>query len=204
MIGRHVVCSVLAIGALAIVGAPALAEDELAPPEGVTIPRTQVSFETVRTFVYPRTQVTIHQDDPQDSDRQELLETFDAEDGPDGTVLTMPDRVLFDFGSAELRTTAEDRLERLLRLLEGAQGAIVVHGHTDDVGDAEANLRLSEDRADAVARHLVEAGIDADRITTEGHGEEDPVEPNTHDDGSDDPEGRQANRRVEIVVELDG
>ncbi len=177
--------------------------EELEVPEGVSIPQTEVTFETVRTFVYPRTQVTIHQADPQDSDRDELLETFDARSGSDGTVLTMPDRVLFDFGSADLRPTAGDRLERLLKLLEDVDGAIRVIGHTDDVGGDEINQPLSEERAEAVADHLVENGVDADRIETEGRADSEPVEPNQHDDGSDNPEGRQANRRVEVIVELD-
>lgn len=173
-------------------------------PEDVTFPRTVFEVETVYTFVYPRTQVTIHQADPADSDREELLETFDAEDGPDGTVLTVPDRVLFDFGSADLRNTADDRLERLLRLLEDTDGPIQVHGHTDNLGGDDINVPLSQDRADAVADHLIDNGIDAERITTEGFADTEPVEPNQHDDGSDNPEGRQANRRVEVLVELDG
>lgn len=181
----------------------AAADEDLEVPDDVTIPRTEVQFETVQTFVYPRTQVTIHQADPQDSDRDELLETFDAEQGPDGTVLTMPDRVLFDFGESDLRPTAEDRLTRLLRLLEDTEGTIRVEGHTDDIGGDDINQPLSEDRAEAVADHLTDNGVDADRIETDGLADREPVEPNQHDDGSDYPEGRQANRRVEVIVELD-
>jgi outer membrane protein OmpA-like peptidoglycan-associated protein len=114
----------------------------------------------------------------------------------------MSDRALFDFGSSDLRPTSEDRLERLLRLLEDVDGTVRVVGHTDDVGGDSINQPLSEARAEAVAEHLAANGIDANRIETEGRAASEPVEPNQHLDGSDNPEGRQANRRVEVIVEF--
>lgn len=79
-------------------------------------------------------------------------------------------------------------------------GAVTVRGHTDSRGNDRENLRVSQARAAAVADYLVAKGIDRDRITTLGVGETRPVAPNAHPDGSDNPEGRARNRRVEIIV----
>lgn len=200
--GRPVTALVVAVAALLLVGAGAPGE-ELPAPDDYDVPLS--TFEVEKVVTYPLSTYTVFAAEVGQSSREQLLEAFDAEEGEDGTVLTMPDRVLFDFDSAELRDTAADRLQRLLVLLEDSGDApIAVHGHTDDVGSREYNQTLSEDRADAVADYLVDAGVDADRITTEGFADTQPVEPNQAEDGSDNPEGRQANRRVEVVVELDG
>ncbi len=112
--------------------------------------------------------------------------------------------VLFDFDSADLRPEAEVVLRVLAqRLLEDfATGAVRIEGHTDAVGSDSYNQDLSSRRAESVKQWFVEfGGGDAGRITTSGLGEAAPVVPNQHDDGTDDPIGRQQNRRVEIVVE---
>ncbi|MTV24494.1 OmpA family protein [Nitriliruptoraceae bacterium ZYF776] len=193
--------------ALAVtVAGPAAAEpEEFDPsvPEGVEVPLGSLEIFDERPASYPRSLLSIYTTDPGDSTREELLDTFEAEEGPDGTVLTVPDQVLFDFGSADLRDSATDRLARLLRLLEGVSGTITVLGHTDDIGTDAANQTLSEQRAEAVASYLADNGVERDRIVTEGRGSSEPVADNQTPDGSDDPEGRQANRRVEVVVELD-
>ncbi len=112
--------------------------------------------------------------------------------------------VLFDFDSADLRPEAEVVLRVLAqRLLEDfATGAVRIEGHTDAVGSDSYNQDLSSRRAESVKQWFVEfGGVDAGRITTSGRGEAEPVVPTQHDDGTDDPIGRQQNRRVEIVVE---
>ena len=77
-----------------------------------------------------------------------------------------------------------------------------VEGHTDARGPDDYNQSLSQQRAESVKRWLVEyGGIVAERITTLGFGESQSLALNQRDDGSDDPTGRQQNRRVEIVVE---
>ena len=78
---------------------------------------------------------------------------------------------------------------------------MLIEGHTDSKGSSEANLALSKKRAESVRNWLVnEKGISA-TITTEGLGETRPVAPNRNPDGTDNPEGRQKNRRVTITVE---
>jgi len=110
--------------------------------------------------------------------------------------------VLFDFDKAELRPEARPALEKLVTVLKSypsAKTRATIEGHTDSKGDEKYNQKLSERRADSVRRWLTENGA-AMPITTRGLGKTKPVAPNTRPDGSDDPEGRQKNRRVEIVV----
>jgi len=136
----------------------------------------------------------------------ETLSEFDANETPEGTVLTVPEQVLFDFNSAELRPEAESALADLAEVLRYYEGAPVeIRGHTDAIGSDADNQGLSDARAGAVLRHFVDAqGIDESLLSTRGFGESQPVAPNTNPDGSDNPEGRQANRRVEIVIDRAG
>ena len=79
--------------------------------------------------------------------------------------------------------------------------SVLIEGYADAVGSESFNLRLSRARADAVRDYLVASGIAADRLRVVGRGEIDPLAPNARDDGSDNPEGRAVNRRVELSVE---
>ena len=81
-------------------------------------------------------------------------------------------------------------------------GPITIWGHSDSTGSDAANLLASRHRAEAARDYLVKKGVAADRITVVALGESRPVAPNRKLDGSDDPEGRDKNRRVEIKVDL--
>lgn len=134
----------------------------------------------------------------------ELESAYDAvETEEQETQLTVPDHVLFDFDSAELRPEAAEVLGEIAEVIEHyGTAAVEIRGHTDDIGSDAYNQELSERRAAAVVAHLVErAGVDADRLTATGAGSQEPVAPNANPDGSDDPEGRAQNRRVEIVID---
>ncbi len=111
--------------------------------------------------------------------------------------------VLFDFDSYALRPAAADSLRKVADVLkEYPTAPAIVEGHTDGKGADQYNQTLSERRADAVKTWLVEKGpVDAGRLKARGWGKTRPVAPNTKPDGSDDPDNRQKNRRVEIVVE---
>lgn len=112
--------------------------------------------------------------------------------------------VLFDFGSGDLRSEAAGMLTGLAERIqtEFPGGVVRVEGHTDAKGTTDYNQGLSVQRAETVAEWLVEnGGISRERILTLGLGESQPVAPNERADGSDDPLGRQQNRRVEVVVE---
>jgi outer membrane protein OmpA-like peptidoglycan-associated protein len=110
--------------------------------------------------------------------------------------------VLFDFDKATLRPAAQDALQQVAAIIRRNPGSPVrIEGHTDAKGSEAYNRRLSEQRARAVQEWLASReGLRGVRITMQGFGASRPVAPNKKPDGSDDPEGRQKNRRVEVVV----
>jgi outer membrane protein OmpA-like peptidoglycan-associated protein len=103
--------------------------------------------------------------------------------------------VLFDFNSAGLRSSSRDSLREMGSVFDKyANTTISVQGHTDSVGSASYNERLSERRADTVANYLENMGVRSSRIQTIGYGESRPRSSNSS------ASGRQSNRRVEIKV----
>jgi outer membrane protein OmpA-like peptidoglycan-associated protein len=108
--------------------------------------------------------------------------------------------VFFDFDEATLRSEAEPELAAISGRVGKNANPIVVEGHTDGKGADDYNQKLSEARAGAVKSYLLAHGTVAERVTVVGWGERKPIAPNERPDGSDDPDGRQRNRRVEIVV----
>lgn len=135
---------------------------------------------------------------------RELLDTLQARETPQqAIVIDLPADVLFDFDKAELRRDAGPRLQRLMEEVQARvpRPAFRVEGHTDWIGSDAYNLRLSARRAESVRNWLVQAGgVPRPAISTVGYGESRPVAPNSTPDGRDDPEGRQRNRRVELLV----
>jgi outer membrane protein OmpA-like peptidoglycan-associated protein len=132
----------------------------------------------------------------------QTLTQFGATEVEGGFRLTLPDSILFDFNSSQLRADSSSALTLVADVLRYFEGdAVIVIGHTDSIGSASYNQRLSEDRANSVVAILIaEHAIPADRLSAEGHGASEPIAPNTNPDGGDNPDGRQLNRRVEIVV----
>lgn len=136
--------------------------------------------------------------DGQDAD--EILDRLGASERADGTVVSLDETVLFDFGLSALRRDADEVLVQVAEVLRFVgRGTILVVGHTDSVGDADDNQQLSRERADAVVARLVELGVAPDALVAEGRGESQPIADNVTADGGDNPEGRAMNRRVEVV-----
>jgi len=101
--------------------------------------------------------------------------------------------VAFLTGSSKLTLNSQGPLDRVVTALrERPQLRVVIEGHTDNVGNRDANLRLSKARADAVRAYFIAKGITADRMTAVGIGPDQPVAPN------DTEEGRARNRRVQL------
>ncbi len=124
---------------------------------------------------------------------QQQLADLQAKQTDRGVVVTLGD-VLFDTGQATLKPGASLAMNRLATYLNGnPQTKIIIEGHTDSRGSDEYNEALSERRARAVATELESRGVSADQLHTIGRGKSFPVASN------DTPEGRQQNRRVEIV-----
>lgn len=103
--------------------------------------------------------------------------------------------IFFEFGKAALSPESFPELDRIaLTLTEDTHLGIEIGGHTDNIGSNESNLKLSQDRADAVREYLIGKGIEPDRVGSKGYGESKPVASNTT------PEGQKLNRRVEFTI----
>jgi outer membrane protein OmpA-like peptidoglycan-associated protein len=110
--------------------------------------------------------------------------------------------VLFDFDKADILPKAQATLEQAADVIrEKARGSVRIEGHTDGKGSDAYNQKLSERRAIAVKSWFIQKeGLRAISFVTEGFGARKPVAPNKKQDGSDDPDGRQRNRRVDIIM----
>lgn len=120
-----------------------------------------------------------------------------SEQSERGLVMTLGD-VLFDTGRADLKNSASRTVLKLVQFLQlNPRRVIRIEGYTDSTGTPEDNLKLSRDRAQAVADMLVDLGIDEKRIQVEGYGDQYPIDVNASE------RGRAQNRRVEIVFSDD-
>ena len=109
--------------------------------------------------------------------------------------------VLFDFDKADLKPEALESLKSLATIVKQKATKVEIFGHTDSKGSEVYNQKLSEKRALSVKVWLLtNTGFSKDLIHTKGLGETQPRAPNKKEDGSDNPEGRAQNRRVEILV----
>jgi outer membrane protein OmpA-like peptidoglycan-associated protein len=130
--------------------------------------------------------------------RTQLLKQFNmilqTQDTARGLIVNMSD-VLFDTAKFTLRPLAREKLAKVAGIVSGHPGLrLDVEGHTDSVGGDDYNQQLSEQRGGAVRDYLVQAGMAAGSVTSRGFGKTQPVASN------DSAQGRQQNRRVEIVI----
>jgi OOP family OmpA-OmpF porin len=122
-----------------------------------------------------------------------------VEETPEETTVTLAADVLFEYDRADLTPAAQDRLAGVAdELADAGPRTVAIDGHTDNHGDPAYNQDLSERRAEAVRAWLADRLGGDFTFEVAGHGETRPVAPNEHEDGSDNPEGRALNRRVEI------
>ncbi len=133
--------------------------------------------------------------------RQQLLAQLNAilqtRDSARGLIVNMSD-VLFDFGKATLRPEAREKLAKVSGIVLAYPGLkLALEGHTDSIGSDEFNQTLSEKRAMNVRDYLVAQGLNMNSLTAIGMGKGDPIASN------DTNEGRQQNRRVEMIVSGD-
>lgn len=188
-----------AAGASATPAPPPPAQVHLAPlPRTLVLIQGRVSSDVVGAQVAGGDTVTASQA----SRTEDELRRLHATRTDQGVVITLPERVLFDFDKADLRPDAGPSLSQIGSVLAGYPHArISVRGYTDAVGSDSYNLDLSQRRAEAVRQALAaQPGVPADRLEAVGRGKADPVAPNANPDGSDNPGGRQQNRRVEVVI----
>jgi outer membrane protein OmpA-like peptidoglycan-associated protein len=128
------------------------------------------------------------------TDLETQLNALNARKTERGMVVTLGD-VLFDSGKSQLLAASSQNMAQLAEFFRrNPERKASIEGYTDSVGSEESNLALSDRRAGAVKSALVRMGVPADRLSTQGHGEDSPVASN------DTSAGRQMNRRVEIVI----
>jgi len=122
------------------------------------------------------------------------LENLQLRETESGVVVTLGD-VLFASGQAQLVEGGRSSLEEVVDLLQTEPDKkIRVEGHTDSRGDADANLLLSEQRAQAVREALISLGVASERVSALGMGEDFPIASN------EDEDGRARNRRVDVIL----
>lgn len=129
----------------------------------------------------------------------------EQEDGKCIRRVTVVGDALFDFNKSDLRSDAEVTLAAAGPEISKAGGhKVTIIGHTDAVGGDAYNDRLSEARAKTVRDWLASHAFVPTSTAIKGMGERQPIAANTKPDGSDDPEGRQKNRRVEVDIDTCG
>ncbi|PAU74570.1 OmpA family protein [Halomonas salipaludis] len=202
-------------GGIALMASMAFAADDdmRAPdlPSAVILPVERVVLPIERTVI-PIEGIALGTVVSVSSLAEQAMTLSDSSDTIETTVvddqirLSISGDVLFDFDSDAIQPEGAQVLEELAALLsESDIEAVLVEGHTDSIGSASYNLQLSERRAQSAIDWLTEnEGLSGIEFTPEGHGFERPVADNTHSDGSDNPEGRQQNRRVEFVIDEGG
>lgn len=137
----------------------------------------------------------VSQDGTKDGLKNVKAEFNDAVETAEGIKFTISSDLLFPTNSSYLSEKAKVELNKLAKLLKQEKTKkIRVDGYTDATGTEEYNVWLSDKRAASVKKYLEDAGIPASRITTKGFGPSKPVADNKT------PEGRQKNRRVEVII----
>ena len=131
----------------------------------------------------------------QAAELQRQIDVLEAETTDRGLVLTLGD-VLFTTGSSSLQNGASNRLNKLVAFLnQYPDRRVLIEGHTDNVGNADYNQGLSQQRAESVESYLMQQGIGSQRLSASGMGLTQPIASN------ESAAGRQQNRRVEIIIE---
>lgn len=139
-------------------------------------------------------QLTADASQQQAAELQRQLEILQAKPSDRGLVLTLGD-TLFATGKSEIKSGATANLDRLGDFLtEYPDRSASIEGFTDSVGSEDSNQVLSEHRAESVKRYLIRQGVQSERLSSAGRGENAPVADN------ESAEGRQQNRRVEVTI----
>jgi outer membrane protein OmpA-like peptidoglycan-associated protein len=174
--------------------APAVTQLEPVQQQPVTKLQTETAASTSLTTTQQGQTTTISV--------QQAMTDLGATQSAEGIVVILPENILFDFDKYNLRPSAAPALAKLAVLLKNyAEAPVAINGYTDSIGGDDYNQTLSENRAKSVKTYLAQQlQISADRLQTKGYGKADPVASNTNPDGSDNPSGRQKNRRVEVII----
>jgi outer membrane protein OmpA-like peptidoglycan-associated protein len=196
--------------ALTVVGCQPI---EPKSPSTTSIETKEIPVSQVESYTAPVTELESQQVSSTTTSVDRIISDLNSQKSSDGTAVeakkvssgiqvNLPDNILFDFDKAEIRPEAKATLTKLNQLIASyKQAPVEIYGHTDSKGNDAYNQSLSEKRAKAVQEYLVKNfKVETSRLSAKGLGEKKPVAPNTKSNGADNPEGRQKNRRVEILI----
>ncbi|MGC1242865.1 MAG: OmpA family protein [Chryseosolibacter sp.] len=111
------------------------------------------------------------------------------------------ENIYYELDKAEIRPDAAKELDKLVQILvDNPEIKIELSSHTDSIATVEYNMDLSQRRAESAVNYITQRGIGPDRMVAKGYGELRPIARNTNPDGTDNPEGRQRNRRTEFKI----
>ena len=143
---------------------------------------------------------------PQQGGSTSIMRPDMAVDQPVETPAPRPLRKTVPFGNVDDDALGQEAEQALSEIVNSEQlklgGPIILRGHSDSGGGDQPNLRASRNRAERVKDLLIERGVNEDRISVIAFGEQNPIAPNALPDGTENEEGRRANRRVEVEIEL--
>jgi peptidoglycan-associated lipoprotein len=129
------------------------------------------------------------------------LDTIMVLDRKERNKIFVLENIYFDYNESYIRADAAKELDKLVTLLnDNTDLKIEMGSHTDSVASDAYNIELSQRRAESTVNYLIQKGIDPNRLVAKGYGESKPIARNTNPDGSDNPEGRQRNRRTEFKI----
>ncbi len=191
---------------------------ETAPQPSSTTTETLPPATSVQVEPPPQPTLVTGDKDPTDSTRimvetvlptptevEQTLTELNAETTIEGIKFNLSDNILFEFDKYHVRAAAKPTLEKVNQVLTHFKDAqILIHGHTDSKGSDEYNIELSQKRAASVKYYFVNNfQAEPTRIQTQGLGKSQPIAPNTNTNGSDNPQGREKNRRVEFTIQTE-
>ncbi|MCD7816929.1 MAG: OmpA family protein [Bacteroides sp.] len=125
---------------------------------------------------------------------EEIMELLGKGQSISGKTICAIDIINFEFDKSTIKKESYPYLDKIARLMKNTPIHIIVKGHTDNMGNADYNMKLSKARAEAVYNYLLKAGVDASHLTYEYYGMTRPIATN------DTPEGQLMNRRVEFEI----
>ncbi|GAB4384404.1 MAG: hypothetical protein Kow0075_16420 [Salibacteraceae bacterium] len=167
--------------------------EEVESPQAVEIAATKTTDETESVETPVENQTTAR------SKAEKMAGEANAEE----TIVFR--NILFDFDKYDLRPKSIEELNKVTNyMMKKPEVEVRIDGHADWIGTVEYNLKLSERRALAAYNYIAKQGISEARLSYQFFGESVPIAPNANPDGTDNPEGRQLNRRCEFKIDQTG
>lgn len=170
-------------------------ETKPTPTTNVEVETQPVAPTKVEVETPPQTKITT-------ATVERTLTELNAKKTKEGIRINLPENILFEFDKYYVRAQAKPTLTKINQLLNYySKATILIDGHTDSKGDDAYNQKLSQLRAAAVKYYLINVfKASPTRLQTKGLGKTKPIAPNNNPDGSDNPTGREKNRRVEVII----